>query len=71
VGFRALVGPSDTAAQTLGKWVRASRMSSSDALRETSDTQTSLEPILLALEHIEARGSLQGLLTIIRSGSDL
>jgi hypothetical protein len=33
-------------------------MSSSDAIRETRDTQTSLEPILLALEHIEARGSL-------------
>jgi hypothetical protein len=33
-------------------------MSSSDALRETRDTQPSLEPILLALEHIEARGSL-------------
>jgi hypothetical protein len=33
-------------------------MSSSDALRETRDPQTSLEPILLTLEHIEARGSL-------------
>jgi hypothetical protein len=33
-------------------------MSSSDPLRETRDPQTSLEPILLALEHIEARGSL-------------
>ena len=33
-------------------------MSSSDAIRETRDTQTSLQPILVALEYIEARGSL-------------
>jgi hypothetical protein len=29
-------------------------MSSSDAMRETRDTQTSLQPILVALERIEA-----------------
>jgi hypothetical protein len=33
-------------------------MSSSDAIRETRDTQTFLQPILVALEHIEAFGSL-------------
>ena len=33
-------------------------MSMSDAIRDTRDTQPSLEPILVALEHIEARGSL-------------
>jgi hypothetical protein len=33
-------------------------MSMSDAIRETRDAQKSLEPILVALEHIEARGSL-------------
>jgi hypothetical protein len=33
-------------------------MPRSGAIRETRDAQTSLEPILLALEHIEARGSL-------------
>jgi hypothetical protein len=33
-------------------------MSSSDAMREKKDTQTSLQPILVALEHIEAFGSL-------------
>ena len=32
------------------------RMSSSDAARDRSDT--SLEPILVALEHIEAQGNL-------------
>jgi hypothetical protein len=33
-------------------------MSTSDAIREKTDTQTSLEPLLVALEHIEARGNL-------------
>ena len=33
-------------------------MSRSDAAREGSDAQTSLELILVALEHIEAQGSL-------------
>ena len=33
-------------------------MSTSDAVRERRDTQASLEPILVALEHIEAQGSL-------------
>jgi hypothetical protein len=33
-------------------------MQPSGAIRETTDTQTSLEPVLVALEHIEARGSL-------------
>jgi len=31
---------------------------SSEAVRERRDLQTPLEPILVALEHIEARGSL-------------
>jgi hypothetical protein len=33
-------------------------MSTSDAARERRDSQTPLEPILAALEHIEAQGSL-------------
>jgi hypothetical protein len=33
-------------------------MPTSDAMRETTDTQATLEPILVALEHIEVRGSL-------------
>ena len=33
-------------------------MSTSDAVRERGDSQTTLELILVALEHIEARGSL-------------
>ena len=33
-------------------------MSASDAIRQRRDAQTSLAPILSALEHIEARGSL-------------
>jgi hypothetical protein len=33
-------------------------MSMSDAIREKRDTQTTLEPLLIALEHIEAQGSL-------------
>jgi hypothetical protein len=34
------------------------RMSTSDTIREKRDTQTPLEPLFVALEHIEARGSL-------------
>ena len=46
-------------AQIFGILVRAFRiMPTSDAMRETTDTQATLEPILVALEHIEARGSL-------------
>jgi hypothetical protein len=33
-------------------------MSTSDVIRERRDTETSVEPILVALEHIDARGSL-------------
>ena len=33
-------------------------MSTSAAIRERNDTQAVLQPILVALEHIEARGSL-------------
>jgi hypothetical protein len=33
-------------------------MSTSDATREKRDTQTPVEPLFVALEHIEARGSL-------------
>ena len=33
-------------------------MSTSDAIREKRDTQATLEPLLVALEHIEAWGSL-------------
>ena len=33
-------------------------MSSSGTARDSSDAQTSLEPILVALEYIEAQGSL-------------
>jgi hypothetical protein len=33
-------------------------MSTSDTIREKRDTQTPLEPLFVALEHIEARGSL-------------
>jgi hypothetical protein len=33
-------------------------MSTFDAIRDRRDTQTPLESILVALEHIEARGSL-------------
>ena len=62
MGFRARVGRSDAArtdhAQVLGILVRAFRMPTSDTIRETRGTQTSLELILVALEHIEARGSL-------------
>ena len=36
-------------------------MSTSDAVRERGDSQTTLELILVALEHIEARGSLLSL----------
>jgi hypothetical protein len=36
-------------------------MSTSDAVRERDNSQTTLERILVALEHIEARGSLLSL----------
>ena len=34
------------------------RMSTSAIIRKRNDTQAALQPILVALEHIEARGSL-------------
>jgi hypothetical protein len=39
-------------------WFGLFRMSTSDAIGKRRDTQTSLEPILAALNHIELRGSL-------------
>jgi len=38
-------------------------MSTSDAIREKKDTQAALGPLLVALEHIEAWGSLLLLVT--------
>jgi hypothetical protein len=65
-----LVERSDAActahAQIFGILFQAFRMPRSGAIRETRDAQTSLEPILVALEHIEARGSLLSLREIAK-----
>jgi hypothetical protein len=67
VGFRArasfgltvsLSGRTRPARITLRFLNTGFRMPPSGAMRETRDAQTSLEPILVALEHIETRGSL-------------